>query len=193
MNTVATLPTGYREWMKIDLQTNKKEMLLVNGMALVICVLLVIAGARAVPLSRLFAMGSLLRYFIRFAVLMVGIVAYILLHELVHGIFMRGFSGIRPTYGFTGLYAYAGSTAYFDKKRYLIVALAPVVIWGGVLAAVTAAVPEDWFWVFYWIQIANLSGAAGDLYVTWRLCRLPADILVNDTGVSMTVYGRDAD
>lgn len=31
-------------------------------------------------------------------------------------------------YGFTGMYAYAGSNCYFDKKSYISIALAPIVV-----------------------------------------------------------------
>ena len=48
--------------------------------------------------------------------------------------------------------------------------------------------PTLGFWGIYFIQIANLSGAAGDLYVTYLFSRLPSDILVQDVGVSMVVY-----
>jgi len=68
--------------------------------------------------------------------------------------------------------------------------LAPVVFWGIVLAVINVLVPLEWFWVVYFIQIINLSGAAGDLYVTVKFSRLPSDILVQDYGVGMTVYSR---
>jgi hypothetical protein len=86
------------------------------------------------------------------------------------------------------MYAYAGSEAYFNKKSYIIIALAPVVIWGAVLGVLCAVLPQSWFWVVYLIQIGNISGAAGDFYVTFKFLKLPKDILVNDTGVAMTVY-----
>jgi hypothetical protein len=113
------------------------------------------------------------------------------LHELVHGIFMKHYSGVKPKYGFTLLYAYAGSTAYFNKKSYIIIALAPVVIWGIVLGVLCAVLPVSWFWVFYFIQMGNISGAAGDAYVTYKMLTFPKDILVNDTGVAMTVYTKN--
>ena len=186
--TTTSLPTGCREICHIDLQKDKKLMLLVNLLALAIMLIMGGIGHRLVPLETLFDMESLALYALRFIVLIGGIIIYLVLHELVHGIFMRGFSGVRPHYGFTGLYAYAGNTAYFNKKHYIIIALAPVVIWGIVLAALTALVPEGWFWPVYFIQIANISGAAGDLYVFWRLGRMSPEILINDTGVAMTVY-----
>jgi hypothetical protein len=101
---------------------------------------------------------------------------------------MRAFSGVRPHYGFTGLYAYAGSDVYFSKRHYLRIALAPLVIWGILLAVLNALVPAGWFWVVYLIQIINISGAAGDLYVCVRFSKLPADILIQDTGVEMRVF-----
>jgi hypothetical protein len=96
-------------------------------------------------------------------------------------------------YGFTGLYAFAGSDDYYYKKPYIAIALAPIVVWGVILGIVNALVPVEWFWVVYFIQLINLSGAAGDLYVTCRFAGLPKDILIRDYGVSMTVYARGED
>ena len=184
------VPEDYRELFSIDLQKDKKLMLLVNLLALAIAAVLFVAGLLAVPISALFDLESGLgAYILRFAALVVGMIVYIFLHELVHGVFMRHFSGQKPHYGFTGIYAYAGSDACFDRRSYLVIALAPVVIWGLVLAVLAPLVPRSWFWVVYLIQIINLSGAAGDFYVTARFSRLPPDILVRDTGVSMTVFG----
>ena len=94
-------------------------------------------------------------------------------------------------YGFTGLYAFAGSDDYYSKKPYIFIALAPVVLWGVVLAVVNVLVPESWFWIVYMIQVANISGAAGDFFVTFRFSRFPEDILVKDYGVGMVVYSKE--
>lgn len=183
------LPPNYRCVLRIDLQKDKKLALLVNGLAIAIAVVLLIPGNMAVPITRLSdtddGMGV---YFARLIVLLVGMVVYMVLHELVHGIFMRHYSKAKVRYGFTGLYAFAGSDAYYAKVPYIVIALAPVVVWGLVLAVLCAVVPQGWFWVAYLIQIINLSGAAGDLYVTVKFFSLPADILVQDTGTAMTVY-----
>ena len=42
----------------------------------------------------------------------------------------------------------------------------------------------------YIIQIANISGAAGDYFVTFKFSRFPKDILVRDSGTAMRVYSR---
>jgi hypothetical protein len=129
-------------------------------------------------------------YTARFAVLLALLVVYMILHELVHGIAMKMCGTKKIKYGFTGMYAFAGSDDYYGKKPYILIALAPVVLWGVVLAVINPFVPADWFWVVYLIQISNISGAAGDLYVTVKFSKLPKDILVKDYGVGMRVYSQ---
>ncbi len=186
MNSTQQLPLEYGEIYRMDLQNNKKQLLLVNAISLLI------GGAMMVPLF----FGNALRLFLaimqlpQLLALLAGMIGYVLLHELVHGIFMFRFSGLKPKYGFTGLYAYAGSDAYFCRKHYLIIGLSPIVVWGLVLAGLQFLVPESWVMAVYLIQVMNLSGAAGDLFVTWKMMRMPPDILVQDSGVAMTVYSR---
>ena len=192
MKNTVSLPEGYSEEFGIDLQKNKKLMLLVNGIAIAIMIPMAFLGALAVPFASFFDSDEIWYMpLLKTSVLMLGYIAYIVLHELVHGIFMKHFSGVKPKYGFTLMYAYAGSEAYFNKKSYIIIALAPVVIWGAVLGVLCAVLPQSWFWVVYLIQIGNISGAAGDFYVTFKFLKLPKDILVNDTGVAMTVYTKN--
>lgn len=190
MNNRTMLPADYCSVFTIDLQKNKKLAILINILCLLIAVLMLLPAAVLVPLSTLLDIMDMSLYLLRFGVMLGGIIAYIVLHELVHGLVMRTFSGVRPHYGFTGLYAYTGSAAYFSKKEYVTIALAPIVLWGLVLTVILFLVPVVWFWPVYIIQVVNISGAAGDLYVTVRFARLPADILVKDTGVSMTVYSK---
>lgn len=191
MQNQTVLPAGYVRLMELNLQRDRRLMLLVNGLSLLIAAALAAAAHPFIPIGALFDLSSgMAAYVLRFIALLAAMVAYMLLHEFVHGVFMRHFSGVRPHYGFTGLYAYAGSSAYFNKRSYIVIALAPVVLLGVLLAAICLLVPRTWFWVAYAVEIINLSGAAGDYYVTCRLCRLPDDILVQDAGVSMTVYVR---
>ena len=183
------LPGEYVPVLSIDMQEDKKLAAWINGLAAVTMVLLGVLGMVWVPFDTLIdteqGSGMLV---LRLAALCVGNVGYIFLHELIHGVFMRWFSGERPHYGFTSLYAYAGSSAHFNKVSYLIIALAPVVILGLLLAVLCCVVPRSWFWVVWFIQMVNLGGAAGDLYVTMKFSVLPPDILIRDEGVRMMVY-----
>ena len=191
MKAVKNLPEGYREICAIDLQKNKKMALVVNLLAIVIAALLAIPMHYVVPISSLFSMeNGMQSYMFRFVGMFVLLILYMVLHELVHGIAMKMCGTKKVKYGFTGIYAYATSNDFYDKKTYIFIALAPVVLWGIVLAVVNMFVSLEWFWVVYFIQISNLSGAAGDLYVTVKFSRLPSDILIQDYGVGMTVFSK---
>ncbi len=181
------LPAGYALTETIDLMRNRKQALLVNGAALLIMAVLIALGFVLKPS---FEIAFDLQTALLLLLFCVASVAYMVLHELVHGVFIRRYSHRKPKYGFTGMYAYAGSDAYFDKRQYLRIAFAPVVLLGIVLAALNAIFYEKLFWFFFLLQVFNLSGAAGDFYVSACLRRYPPDTLVFDDGTSMEYYTR---
>lgn len=192
MKAIKELPVGYKEIFSVNLQKDKKIATIINVGAILIAVLMAVPMNFYIPISTLFDFTQGVKnYFTRFIVLMVSMIAYLILHEAVHGIAMKICGTKKVKYGFTGLYAYAGSDDFYDKKSYIFIALAPVVLWGIVLAVVNCFVSENWFWVVYFIQISNISGAAGDIYVTAKFSKMPDDILVTDCGVGMTVYSAE--
>lgn len=188
MKSCIELPEGYSEYYRLDMQKQKKPMLIINITAIVIMVLLYLVGTVFHPISEFF---SSKQYFTRFIFMAVGYILYIILHELVHGITMKYYGAKKIKYGFTGMYAFAGCQEYFAKKPYIVIAFAPIVAWGVVLAVLCAVVPASWFWVVYFIQIGNIAGAAGDAYVSFVFAKMPKDILIKDGGVSMTVYSKE--
>jgi hypothetical protein len=189
MQKYPTLPEGYSRIAILDLLRNKRQALIVNLLCLAIAVIMIAPATSHIAQS--FKTADATFSLIHCAALLVGLISYLILHELTHGIFMRSFSGVRPHYGFNGFYAYAGSEAYFRRCPYIIIALAPIVIWGIVLLIINLTVPAEWFDKVYIIQIINCSGAAGDIYVTYRMLHMPKDILVNDTGVAMSIYSKE--
>lgn len=194
MKTTLTLPQGYREYCTLRLSENKRLSFCLNAASLLVALGLVLVGMAHHPVE-IPPEGPaqlLLNSWPQLLAALAGSVVYIFLHELVHGVMIRLLAGVKPDYGFTGLFAYAGSRqAYFSRRDYLLVGLAPVVLWGVVLLVLNLLLPAAWFWPVYFIQICNIGGAVGDLYVTHMvLFVLPKDILTMDTGVSMTVYSR---
>ncbi len=188
MKSTWTLPEGYGQKYLIDLKDNKKQFWIVNGLSILIMLLLLAV------FFQLMWHGFLELHFEglprQVLVIALGTLAYIPLHELVHGICIRRFSGKRARYGFTSVYAYAGSECYFNRRDYLIIAAAPVVFWGIVFLLLLFLLPINWRWVPYVWQLFNLSGAAGDFYVFWRLRKENDTILCQDTGVKMAVFDR---
>ena len=189
MKAIGVLPEDYGEIYSLNLQKDKRTAIIVNLLALAIAAVMAVSMNFFVPVTSFFDMsGGIVRYFLRLAALIVLMVLYMVLHELVHGIAMKLCGTKRVKYGFTGLYAFAGSEAYYDKKSYIFIALAPIVLWGTVLAAVNFFVPTEWFWIVYMIQLINISGAAGDLFAAVKFSRMPKNILIQDSGVSMRVF-----
>ena len=190
MNTsYEQLPDGFVERESIDLKANKKLFILVNLSARLIGAILAVGMHFIVPIQTIFSFeGGPLRFFLRFGFLLIGSFLYILLHELTHAAAMKLYGTKKIKFGFSATYAYAGSDDYYRKGPYLVIALAPVVLFAVILGVVQFLVPRDFFWVVWWIQITNLSGAAGDFYVSARFSKLPKDVLIRDYGVGMTVY-----
>lgn len=189
MNNTFTLPNGYKKAFKIDLKANKKLYIGINVASVIVMLAMLLPVIFAYS-ENIFT-GKFDSRFLLPLFVFLFILAYIVLHELVHGIFIRIFSGKWGNFGFKGTYAYAGSDCYFNKKSYLIIALAPIVIWGIVLAVLNIFMPINYLWfVFYVVQTMNISGSVGDIYVTAKLLKESPDILIKDTGVDMTIFNR---
>ena len=69
-----------------------------------------------------------------------------------------------------------------------MIALAPLTFWGVILLISQAFVPSEWVWSVYVLQMYNIAGSAGDIYVSFVISEMPEDILVLDDGAAMTVY-----
>ena len=184
-----TLPQGYELYEVIDLGKDPKlqKRIAWSGLA-VICAM----TAAALPVHTLRSAISMPPVQITAAALgtLVGFVVYLFLHEGVHGMCIRWFSGVPAEYGFqlkAGM-AYAGSRYFFSKSAYIVIALAPVAVWGTVLAILLRDVPSSYWWYLYAVQIFNVSGAIGDLFVTYRILTMPKDVLVLDTGMEMKFF-----
>ena len=188
MNSTWTLPEGYGQKFLIDLKDDKKQFWIVNGlsMGIMAAMLAVFAWLMWLGVMELRFEGLPLQLL----AMTLGMIAYIPLHELVHGVFMRRYSGKKANYGFTLVYAYAGSECYFTKRDHRVIALAPVTIWGLTFLLLLFLAPVNWRWVPYAWQLFNLSGAAGDFYVFRRLGKEPDTVLCQDTGVRMAVFDR---
>lgn len=116
-----------------------------------------------------------------------ALIAVMIVHELVHGLFYRLFSGRRPRFGFQGLFPYtaAPSGVYFPRRQFLVVGLSPLVLLTavGLLLMVIAPVSLVPFLLFF--VAFNASGAAGDLIMVSQLLTFSSDTVMedNDSGV----------
>ncbi len=193
MQARTELGQGYEECRRVDLQKDRRAAFAVNAAAVVVmAALIAFANFLIRPLTGFFsadADGTLFEWLAKPLALIFGLIAYLILHELTHAAAMKLLGAHKVRFGFTGLYAFAGAEHdYFDKAAYITTALAPLALWGIVFTIAMILAPVDWFWVLYFLQIANISGAIEDVYVSFVTARMPSDVLVRDTGVDMTFY-----
>jgi hypothetical protein len=115
----------------------------------------------------------------------------IVLHEAVHGLFFWLFSGRFPQFGFKGYYAFAAmpSGVYLERDRYILTGLAPVILLtlGGL--ALLPVLPAWTLPTLLFFLAGNASGSVGDVLVIGWLLSKPPEVLIEDNGAVMTVYG----
>ena len=187
MKAYQTLPEGYQEIAQIRLSDDKKASRMVNGLALGVGVALIVIGHLVYPLQ-----DAMQDFDNQYVAVLVGFVVYMVVHELTHAAVMKLAGAKKVKFGMSGIFFYAGSEDYFDKPAYRLVGLTPIVLWGVVLAVATVLVPRDWFWVAWILQIANLSGSMGDVYIMAKLWNYPDTYLAYDTGINETIYDKVA-
>lgn len=104
------------------------------------------------------------------------------IHELVHGGAYQ-LLGYQVTYGISG-HLFAVYAAAFDqwqtRDHNLIVALAPLIVLTLMLVPLLAVQSHIVVLLALTALLMNIGGAVGDLYLTWRLLRLPRAALLYD-------------
>ena len=181
---------GYKECTKIDLVKNKKEALLVNIYGIIIMVVMAVF----IPLL---IMGGIIEFNLEttfplfFIVLLISLILYIPLHEIVHGIVLKKYTDEKLSFGWKLVYAYCGSKeAVVDGKEYYAVALAPLLVFSVVFISLMVLNPSLSL-VWYVMEIMNVSGSVGDIYVSIKLRKEKSrDILITDSGTDMSFWSR---
>ena len=181
---------GYKECTRIDLVKNKKEALLVNIYGIIIMVVMAVF----IPLL---IMGGIIEFNLEttfplsFIVLLISLILYIPLHEIVHGIVLKNYTDEKLSFGWKLVYAYCGSKeAVVDRKEYYAVALAPLLVFSVVFISLMVLNPSLSL-VWYVMEIMNVSGSVGDIYVSIKLRKEKSrDILITDSGTDMSFWSR---
>ncbi|HHU56419.1 MAG TPA: DUF3267 domain-containing protein [Acholeplasmataceae bacterium] len=178
------IPLGYKYLKTIDLLKDKKAAIIINVLSIIITIILIVIGAIiSFYIVDEFQVG------LKDVLLFIGaIVIYIILHEAVHGIWFRIFSGRWGNFGYKGIYFYAGSKAFYTKREYIIIGLAPIILFGIIFLLLNIFLPPKYFIFFYLLQVLNISGGAGDLYVAYLMKKLPRGAVFRDHGIRIEIY-----
>ena len=192
-NYYKTLPEGYREAKIVDAKAKKTSILFtLFSFVLTVAVLLpIILNCDYDEISTSFRnKGTLVAYL----VMIVGMIVYIILHELTHGIAYKALTHQKLTYGFTLTVAFCGVPDIYTSRRTALVALAaPFVTFSVILLPLVLwfhSVNMLYYLVFGVIFSMHFGGCIGDLYMMYLLLFKYTDprILMNDTGPKQTIY-----
>lgn len=124
-----------------------------------------------------------------------GYVLILPLHEAIHALIIL-FWGGRPHFGVEFLAGtriplalYCGAKQQlFRRNAYVAIALAPLCIISIAALILTLLAPTLAFYLLL-ASVGNVSGAAGDVLVVWRLLRLPSHTLIEDTQTGYRAWG----
>ena len=121
--------------------------------------------------------------------LSMGFVVFIVLHELVHGVFFWIYSRSRPRFGLRGGYAFAAAPGwFFPRRQYLVIALAPLVLLSILGMLLVAVVPAGALAAILFGMVANAAGAVGDMWIACMVVRERRNIVIEDVGDGFNFY-----
>ncbi|MEI3605494.1 DUF3267 domain-containing protein [Pseudogracilibacillus sp. SE30717A] len=176
---------NYEEFKSLDWEKIKIPKI-INISILSLIVISILVGQYFVSLIELLKLIKKMPLLI--LVIPLLILLYLVLHELIHGILMKYFSGISPQYGFSGPFIFAKSEAVFDKYAYILITLAPMLILGIISVVLSFIIPGTGIWLTIFVWIINLYASRGDLQAIILLKGLPRSYGIKDDGDSIQIY-----
>ena len=190
-NSTKTLPEGYAQSGEIDLKKNKRLAITLNIAAVFVFFPSFFLLSRFAALIRPGIMNLAGTIRLGMVAALIGLYAIsVIIHELIHGIFFRVFTRSKPVFALR-LPFYVSVSApdwYIPSRKYIIVALSPLVIIGAIGLLLILLAPERWVMFVVFVVAMNTGGSIGDLFVLTRLLKLSPACLANDTGDGVAFY-----
>jgi len=185
------LPENYRQVFHLS-ATNKKIGIIMNLAALAIAAIVVFLAYLPVWGESFFqyCSGGRIGRLIWILVLL----AYIVLHELVHGAAYKAMTGEKLTFGMQWSCAFCGVPHVYTYRRTALISLvSPLILFSAVFLGVSLF--AFWFFPEYYMYCVflfalHLGGCCGDIYMMLLLLfkyKSPA-LLLRDTGPEQFLY-----
>lgn len=193
-NYETELPQGYVLAKTIDAKADKKVIIWFNVFAFLVVAVTTLAVFLAYGLNYDKLIGALEPAVLMLTALVffVVVIAYVVLHELVHGIMYKALTKQKLTFGFTLSVAFCGvPNIYVYRKTALLAVLAPFAVFLPIFTALPFALDLYVHKLLAWILWGmHVGGCVGDLYVAFELLFKYRDktVLMNDTGPKQTFY-----
>ena len=186
------IPDGYREVYHIDAANKKTGLLLTLGSLLIAAILIFFFFNSLDNIS--IDLGNLLLYYLVF---LVSIIAYVILHELTHGVVYKALTKEKLHFGITWSAAFCGvPDIYIYRDTALKSLVAPLALFSILLIPLLIwlyRVDAGWYLVVGIIFSLHISGCIGDMYMTALFLTRFKDraTLMRDTGPEQWIYTKD--
>lgn len=194
MNSYRNLPEGYETVREIDAVGNKRFAVGLNVAALLISALsgIILYFLRFRSFTFTVDEDDLGAYLLFMLGLILSMFAYLVLHELVHGIVYKLITREKLTFGISFSCAYCGVPDVFVTKKAALSALvAPFAVFTVAFALPIAFVGDYAALFLSFLLVLHLGGCSGDLYDLFLLLFvIKGDVLMKDTGPKQTFYVR---
>lgn len=199
MKATQSLPPNYLPVGKVSLKS-MKQIILINILGLVLFILSLLFFPWFAKHFRPdftsffeFELTSLIDIVIGLLKIILPIVLVMVVHEAFHAFFFWFFSKQKPVVGFKGAYGYAALPGwYFPRNQYLIISLAPLFFITLLGLVSLLLLPVSTLKMVLIALIINTPGAAGDIFVVFRLITKPPSSYVLDEIDSIEFFTPDA-
>lgn len=191
------LPEGYKQVLYINAK-DVKFGILFNLIGLVIMAAVMALAILPLGLSGRLSFDiievGLSRMQISCLILLLSLLAYMVLHELIHGAAYKKLTGEKLTFGMSWSCAFCGVPNIFTYKRCaLISVIAPFAIFSLIFVPLTVAlyfVDPLYYLLSALLLGLHLGGCCGDLYISLLLLfRFKSkELLMRDTGPEQFFY-----
>ena len=109
-----------------------------------------------------------------------------LAHEAIHGLVAR-LIGARPRYGLGAGFVYTTFEQPVSRNAYLAIGLSPLLALTGAGLTLLVRFPRFTGQILTFL-VGNAAGAAGDVWVAWRVWALPGNAVIRDLADGFAAY-----
>jgi hypothetical protein len=183
LRDTAELPRTYGEHRTVDFKKDMNFAVAVQGL-FALMALVAVAAALLLDLPLETSWSAILTI----SVTTFACLIYMAVHEATHGVVLQILTKLKPSYGMRFPFLTTGNHAYLTRRSAVVVALAPAVIWGILLAAALLTLPQDYLRTAYILLALNFAGSTGDFVEVYVVSRQQPDALVQDDGDKVHVF-----
>ena len=191
------LPEGYKQVLHIDAKDAKTGIIMNVVSLLILGIVLAVAyiplKLNNVDILLNFPAKDSMEFPIAMLLFCIVLFAYIVMHELVHGIAYKCLTGEKLTFGISWSCAFCGVPhIYSYRKTAIISSAAPLVLFSSIFGAITVLlyfVSPIYYLLSAILFGLHLGGCSGDMYIILMLFKYRnPKVLMRDTGPEQFIY-----